>query len=237
LNVISKENLLRSQRQIAEIKEFESDPFQIHNLLSKDQVAELIDVYESSDKTVKDTGPVVSKIDYNNTVFREILTKLSTVLGEIDIRYAHFFEVDRPHVLHIDDDFDFPRSYKAITVPLRHDGHTNPKFYVYNQHYYGGPAKFLKDREIDPSVHYNVPVTDYNNIDGLDDIGIPADVRKGIDHLKDKWLEGLSVKAYFPWNVTSGIVFDSLQIHSAGNFKQQGVSKKLGLSIFTKDPK
>jgi len=28
-----------------------------------------------------------------------------------------------------------------------------------------------------------------------------------------------------------------LQIHSAGNFKQQGVSKKLGLSIFTKDPK
>ena len=57
-----------------------------------------------------------------------------------------------------------------------------------------------------------------------------------IDHLKDEWLEGLSVKAYFPWIVASAIVFDSLQLHSAGNFAKQGVTEKIGLSIFTQDP-
>jgi len=228
---------MRSTEQINQIKRFESDPFQVHSIITQSDVDKLLDTFENSEKIVKATGPVVAEIDHGDPILTKILTQLTSVLGNFDIRYAHFFSVERPHVLHIDDDFDYPNSYKAITVPLWHNGLSDPKFFVFNQHYYSGPAKFFKDREIDPDVHYNAPVTDYSNIDGLDETGIPNFLREQIDHLKDPWLDGLSIKAYFPWTITSAIVFDSLQIHSAGNFAKQGVTKKIGLSIFTKDPK
>ena len=228
---------MRSAEQINKIKKFESDPFQAHNILSRSDVDFLLKTFDHSQKTIKSTGPVVAKIDYENIVFQKILNHLYPLIGNFEIRYAHFFAVEKPHVLHIDDDHDYPNSYKAITVPLWHDGKKDPKFFVFNQHYYGGPAKFFKNREIDPKVHYNIPVTDYTEIEGKDEYGIPKQIREQIDHLKDSWLEGLSVKAYFPWTVTSAIVFDSLQIHSAGNFTKQGVTKKIGLSIFTKDPR
>lgn len=228
---------MRSKQQINEIKKFESNPFQIHNILTHDDIEMLLNTFNDSEKTIKSTGPVVSKIDYDNPILAKILNQLYPLIGNFEIRYAHFFSVEKPHVLHIDDDDDYPRSYKAITVPLWHNGTSDPKFFVFNQHYYGGPAKFFKNREVDPKVHYNIPITDYSKIDGLDTYGIPDYLRQQIDHLKDTWLEGLSVNAYFPWTPTSAIIFDSLQIHSANNFNKQQVTKKIGLSIFTKDPK
>ena len=54
-----------------------------------------------------------------------------------------------------------------------------------------------------------------------------------LSHLKEEWLEGLTVQKYFPWTIGSIICFDSLQIHSASNFLNCGIESKLGLSIFT----
>ena len=56
---------------------------------------------------------------------------------------------------------------------------------------------------------------------------------KNLSHLKEEWLEGLTVQKYFPWTIGSIICFDSLQIHSASNFLNCGIESKLGLSIFT----
>lgn len=227
---------LRSQEQIDAIKKYESDPFQLLNIISKDDVEHLLSVFYDNEKEQKATGPEVCFLDHNDLVLKKIVAMLEDSIGKFNFRAVQFFKANRPHILHIDDDFHYPNTYKAILIPLWHNGHTDPNFFIYNQHYYGGPAKFFKGRKVDPAVHYNLPVTDYKEIDGIDKIGIPGPVREKIDHLKDEWLEGLSVKAYFPWIVTSAIVFDSLQLHSAGNFLKQGVTEKIGLSIFTQDP-
>jgi hypothetical protein len=56
---------------------------------------------------------------------------------------------------------------------------------------------------------------------------------KMLGHLKSKWLEGLSVHCYFPWTIGSIIAFDSLRLHCSSNFKNIGIKRKIGLSIFT----
>ena len=55
-----------------------------------------------------------------------------------------------------------------------------------------------------------------------------------LNHLKKEWLDGLSIDNYFPWKIGSVIAFDSLRLHSASDFNRAGITKKLGLSIFTK---
>ena len=229
---------MRTSNQIKEIKKFESDPFQVFEIISAEQVGELIQVWhQSTDKVHKETGPTTVKLEKTNPVLQHIMKKLKPTIGECSIRYASFFDVERPHVIHIDDDFDYPVAYKAITIPLWHNGQDTPDFYVFDQHYYGGPAKFFKNRKTEPKVHYNKPIIDYSTIDGLQDTGINEYHMSQLDHLDNEWLEGLTVKESFSWTLGSAIVFDSLQLHCSGNFANQGVKRKIGLSIFTKDPK
>ncbi len=37
----------------------------------------------------------------------------------------------------------------------------------------------------------------------------------------------------FDWKIGSVVGFDSLRLHCASNFKKAGISKKLGLAVFT----
>ena len=81
------------------------------------------------------------------------------------------------------------------------------------QYYYGGPPRNVNKADIliRPKF-YNEYITDYENVfqqkyETID----PKDM--GI-HLKEEWLEGLTVQKYFPGPVIYIICFDSLQIHS-----------------------
>lgn len=228
---------MRTDKQIATIKAHESDPFQILDIVSVEQISNLLQVWhKSTDKLKKETGPTTVKLPKDNLILQSIVDKLQPMIGNFTIRHASFFDVERPHVIHIDDEFDYPVAYKAITIPLWHNGQDTPDFYVFDQHYYGGPAKFFKNRKTEPKVHYNKPIIDYSTIDGLRDTGINEYHMSQLDHLDNEWLEGLTVKESFSWTLGSAIVFDSLQLHCSGNFANQGVKRKIGLSIFTKDP-
>ena len=63
---------------------------------------------------------------------------------------------------------------------------------------------------------------------GLDDFEL-----QHLTHLKSKWLEGLSVNKYFDWRIGSVISFDSLNLHCSSDFNASGITRKIGLSIFT----
>lgn len=224
----------RTTDQIENIKKYQSDPFQIMDILSDTEVHDLLCQYAKSDKKKKVTNPTVSAISANNKIISKVVNFLKPQIGNFDVRSAFFFDVTSPHVLHVDDSFEYPQSHKGILLPLWHDGYNDPHFFVFNQHYYQGPSKFFKNRKTSVKVHYNKPVYEYSDIEDLDDVGINDYHKSMLTHLDPEWLDGLSVNTCFPWTIGSAIVFDSLQIHCASNFIAEGVTNKIAISIFTK---
>lgn len=228
---------MRTQQQIEEIKKTHSDSIQMHNVLDQQSISDLLEYYHCSDKTEKNTGPKVVYVKEGDGIIDNILPILRLQFGNFKVRSCHFFDVTKPHVLHNDDSFDYPQSYKAFTIPLWvSKGDCNKiKLVMFDQYYYDGPAKFFKGEDFsEEPFFYNQPVYDYSRIENLTDKGIPSPIRNAmLSHLNSRWLEGLSVSSFFPWTIGSVIAFDSLRIHCSSNFTKIGVEQKIGLSIFT----
>ena len=228
---------MRTTEQIGFLKKYHSAPVQLTKVLDSKKVNFLLDYYHNQEKIEKNTGPKVVYVNEGDSVIDDILFLLRERFGNFKLRSAHFFEVETPHVLHIDDDFNLPNSYKAFTIPLWVDCNdcNKIKLIMFDQYYYGGPVKFFKDEVFDKEViFYNKHLYEYTDVENLVDTGIPKNIKtKMLGHLKPKWLEGLSVHCYFPWTIGSIIAFDSLRIHCSSNFKHIGIKRKIGLSIFT----
>ena len=231
---------MRTTEQINLIKKNQSDPVQLLNAVSTEDIKNLINFYKNDAVTrEKNTGPKVCFIKEGQGLIDNILKLLRTQFGNFKVRNAHFFDVTKPHMIHIDDDFEYSNSYKAFTIPLIVEGAdcNLAKLIMFNQYYYGGPAKFIKGTNPDwIPVSYNKFITDYTDIENKDDNGIPDDIKKFITHLQPLWTHKLSVHSYFPWTIGSIIAFNALQLHCASNFKEHGISRKLGISIFTTLP-
>ena len=226
---------MRTDEQIAEIKRHHSAPTQTLNLLNQEKVNFLLDYYNNSNNVIeKNTGPKVLYVKPGEGIIDDILEKLVPIIGNFNVRSAHFFDVKRPHVLHNDDSADYPTSYKAITIPLYIDGKGIPRLVFFDQYFYHGPVKLFNGRKKETETYYNLALTEYSDVENLNYTRISDCIRQRLlTHLEERWLEGLSVQDYFPWTIGSGIIFDSLQIHCASNFLNEGVKRKVGLSIFT----
>ena len=225
---------MRTIEQISKLQKNQGPSFQIDNFLSPDKVSSLLEFYHSEQKIVKNTGPKVVFVEKNQGIIDDILSDLEMHIGNFSVRSAHFFDVTRPHVLHIDDDFDLPDTYKAITLPLYINGDAIPSLYMFDQYYYNGPAKFFNGKDKVKNIHYNKPVFEYSDVYETNSLGIPKEFLDDLTHLDSNWLDGLSVNNKFSWKIGSAIIFDSLRIHCANNFLKQGITQKIGLSIFTK---
>jgi hypothetical protein len=236
---------MRSQEEIARIKARIIDPYSIDNFLSLEDIDHLIELFESQKtqpNTVhKNTGPITLDInDYlydTDPVMSKIIVKLKEEIGEFDITSSFFFTTDYPHVIHNDDTFELPNGvYKGITIPLKAYGsNLIPKLCFFNQFYFQGPAKFFYgDKDI--PTYYNKQVYDYKDVDGVvDAMLIDKSIRVTyLPHLKSKWLHGLTLWNMLDWKPTSALIFDSVRLHCASDFRQQGITHKLGISIFTK---
>jgi hypothetical protein len=233
---------MRSQEEIAHIKARIIDPYSINNFLSLEDIDHLIELFESQKtqpNTVhKNTGPITLDInDYlydTDPVMSKIIVKLKEEIGEFDITSSFFFTTDYPHVIHNDDTFELPDSvYKGITIPLKTYGSDKvPKLCFFDQLYFHGPAKFFNgDRDL--PTYYNKQVYEYSDVDGL--VNTPlVDTDKLFTHLKSSWLKGLSLHSVLEWRPGSAIIFDSVRLHCASDFRQLNIQSKLAISIFTK---
>jgi len=227
---------MRTQEQIQELKKMQSPPVQLWNVLTPSKIQELIEYHNQNEKIEKNTGPVISYVKEGEGIIDDILVLLRNTFGNFKVRTAHFFDVAKPHIIHIDDDYKFPKSYKAFTIPLELRGckDNKVKLVFFDQYYYGGPAKFVQNANTEGQPqYYNSFVTDYKDIEGLVDNDINEEHVKLLGHIKEDWSKGLSVQKYFPWHIGSIIAFDSLQLHCSSNFLSTGATSKLGLSIFT----
>jgi hypothetical protein len=234
---------MRNQSQIASIKAKVSDPYIIDNFISVDDVDYLIKLFNSQEiaenKVYKNTGPITLDIEpyLEDSVVSKIIDKLIKEIGPFEITSGFFFTTNFPHIIHNDDTFKLPDGvYKGITIPLKAYGSDRiPKLCFFDQFYFHGPAKFFYgDKDI--PTYYNKQVYDYKEVDGiLDNMLIDESTRVSyLTHLKPKWLTGLTLWGTLDWRPTSALIFDSTRLHCASDFRQQGITYKLGISIFTK---
>ena len=242
---------MRTTEQINNIKKTFSDPYIVHDFIKPSDVAHLIKLFDEDNndgnidphqsKIYKNTGPITLSIYkyLSDPVVNDIITRLKLAIGNFEITAGFFFFTDYPHIIHNDDTFQLPDTvYKGITIPLRLDAESIVDYSnlcFFDQHYFHGPSKFFKGSK-DVPTYYNKQVYEYSNVDGL--LGhnsIDEDLyQKYFTHLKREWLEGLSLHSVLPWKPGSCIIFDSLQLHCASDFRKHNIKSKLGISIFTK---
>lgn len=234
---------MRSLNQIESIKARVSDPYSIEDFLSFNDIDYLVKLFDlqeiESNKVYKNTGPITLDIKpyLGDPVVSNIIDKLVEEIGPFEITAGFFFTTNYPHIIHNDDTFELPDGvYKGITIPLKAYGSDRiPKLCFFDQFYFHGPAKFFYG-EKDIPTYYNKQVYDYQDVDGIaDSMLIDESTRVSyLTHLKPKWLTGLTFWGALDWRPTSVLIFDSTRLHCASDFRQQGITHKLGISIFTK---
>jgi hypothetical protein len=213
-----------------------NDTVVVDKFLDDEEIKELIELYHNKDKIHKNTGPVVSNLQ-DDPIFEKLVTRLKPLIGDFKVYSAAYFYVTFPHIIHNDDLFDLPNTFKAITLPLQlnYSGNNKelPSLCMFDQYYLDGPAKFFNGSKDIPT-YYNKQIYEYSNVENKTDQPFPEDIRlKYLTHLKKPWLEGFSIKSIHTWQPGSAIIFDALRLHCASDFRQLGISSKLGISIFT----
>ena len=234
---------MRSPEQIASIKQTFNDPYVVNNFLSKEDIDTLVDIFRSSNvlgpKVYKNTGPVTLDIaPYKDLdVVKKILSKIESKIGPYEITAGFFFETNYPHVIHNDDTFELPDNvYKAIAIPLSIEGNSteHPKLCFFDQHYFHGPAKFFYGETNIPT-YYNKQIYNYDDIDGLTDKQFDVSLWTQLfTHVRPAWLNGLTMHSALDWVPGNAMIFDSVQLHCASDFRKLGIKSKLGISVFTK---
>lgn len=233
---------MRTQDQIKQIKELISDPFYVENFLSVEEVNSLVNLFEQQqiepNKVYKNTGPITLNINdfFGNSVIQKIFDCLPAHIGKFELTTGFFFWTNYPHIIHNDDIYELPSNvYKGVTLPLKIYGPGIPKLFFFDQFYFHGPSKFFKG-ESDVPTFYNKQIYSYEDVDMIKEgMHIDKNTRlKYFTHVKDKWLEGLSLWGGFDWLPGNAIIFDSTRIHCASDFRTLGIQAKLGISIFTK---
>jgi len=237
---------MRNEEEISVIRSNITDPFFVPNFLLENEISYLIKIFEESlDNNCssiikKNTGPVTLNLNNFNQdqVVTNIIDRLKSIIGNYVITAAFFYKTEYPHVIHNDDTFELPNDvYKGITLPLKLYGENVkefPQLCFFDQLYFHGPAKFFKN-ENDIPTYYNEQIYDYSRIENLAAAEFDQKLYETyFTHLKKHWLDGMSIKCMIPWIPRNAIIFDSIRLHCASDFRRVGVHSKLGISIFTK---
>jgi hypothetical protein len=238
---------MRSQEEINRIKSRFSEPYTIYGFLSDEEVKYLISIFRNNNqdkingyegKIKKNTGPITLGLEpfLDDPVIRKIFEKLKDHIGDFELNAGFFFETDYPHIIHNDDTFDLKDVYKGITIPLSLEGtfEEYPKLCFFDQCYFQGPAKFFAGDKNIPT-YYNKQLYEYSEVDGITDTQFDKRIYdKLFTHLRYKWLSNLSLKTVLEWKPTTALVFDSVRLHCASDFRRLGITSKLGISIFTR---
>lgn len=209
-------------------------PFQVLDFIDYKYLAVLMSEHRNNPDVIsKNTGPQVSH-NMDSPIIEWCIAKLKQNFGEFDVLNTQVFETTYPHILHNDWSPDDRGEGLAFLIPLAHDGDENPNFVVYDQYYRTGAVKLYGGGPGPRKVYYNKPLLSYEDVENLNEDPFDQEFYdKYLTHLKPNWVQGLSVNSLFEWKPTSMICFHRNNIHSASDFRKQGVTKKVGLSIFT----
>lgn len=235
----------RPQEQVDEILSKVSNTVVLKNFMSRSDRNILLDIYHNNkNRDHKNTGPttLIAREFKDDPKFTKIFNKIQTKLElKLKVWGGNFFETETPYVIHNDVDYRHDIiPAKCIVIPLQkfymENSVVNDKdaqFYIFDQMFFHAPVKCFKNAK-DIKNFYNWPLYDYTDVYGLHKDNRKPDIN--ISHFDEKypqWCEGFSVESACNWVPGDVIVFDCVRLHCASNFLDNGVSKKIGLSLFT----
>ena len=202
------------------------------------------DIYNSnSRRIIKNTGPIALIADEFKELpaFQNIFNKVQKELQlDLNIWAGNFFETDKPYVIH--NDVDYRHNIipgKCLVIPLQkfyledapvRDSDT--QFHIFDQMFFHAPVKCFKGSTDIPNF-YNWPLYDYKDVHGLHEDNRKPDINTMFDEKYPQWMEGFSIESSCDWVPGDVIVFDCVRLHCASNFLDNGIYKKIGLSLFT----
>lgn len=242
--------MLRTPEEKSEILSRLSPSQHLPGVVPADMINMLMEVYNTSPKNKKPTGPIT--VDYyprpeslaeRGETLAEWWLKvdefITPYIGEHNTFTTNFFEVTIPHILHNDDSVLLkPRLHKTIVIPLEIIKPSN--FAVFDQCYLDGPVKLRHGGQFGgkthdkPVVYYNNDLLDNSELEFYTGQDFDPDVHaKYFTHMPYRRFHGLSVESIMPWKPGDMIIFDTARIHCAADFTAQGIDKKIGFSIFT----
>lgn len=231
---------MRTPEQIAAILSRVSSPCLVEDFVCPSDIQELIGIFRShlEHHTKKHTGPVTLGVQgfLDLPVMKRLLSRMENEIGPFELNAGLFFETSVPHVIHNDDVYSLPDTYKAFTIPLEISGFSGsyPDLCFFDQFYFNGPAKFFKGSS-NIAAHFNASIYEYSGVHGLAEGKMDDELyQRYFTHLPSRWLEGLSLHSAVKWIPGTAIVFDSLRLHSSSDFRKLGITSKLGLSMFTR---
>lgn len=210
--------------------------------VSSSMIEYCLDYFNGSEKILKygleSAGPQVINYSPDRNEKQEWFTPVQELVWDIlgsncYVWGSNIFRVEKPHILHNDDYEEkiYP-IYKTLVLPLEVSKPTN--FVTFDQAYLDGPVKLFKGYDPVPNSYYNKSLTDYSNIINYTDKPFDKETHeKYLSHIPYEALHGLTVEKVIPWVPGNAIIFDMGRIHSASNFVAEGISHKIGFSIFT----
>lgn len=236
--------MLRTPEEKSEILSRLQPSESIAGVVSSDVRQMLLDVYHNSpDKIEKNTGPTVLDYDPNKNGWpewaRTVDELITPYIGEHQIYFANFFDVTYPHRIHNDDSIKKkPRMHKNCVIPLWIEGAEHTHFATFDQCYLDGPVKVVhgadKQKIMASTKYYNEPLTDTAELEyytGKDFDQVLWE--KYFTHQGLNRFHGLSVEGMLKWQPGNLLIFDGARIHCAADFRKVGVTRKIGLSVFT----
>ena len=125
-----------------------------------------------------------------------------------------------------------------MVIPLEISKPT--EFAIFDQCYLDGPVKLRhggvpKNKNHDkPTTYYNTDLTDNSKLINYTGKDFDPDIwEEKFTHYGIEKFHGLSIESIVKWNPGDIIIFDTARIHCATDFRKQGITRKLGYSIFT----
>lgn len=206
----------------------------IEGALSQELLEILIeDFYSGVDKILPGR-----KFKLNTDRARELLLPIirNYLPGQWVVDGGNYFETEVPYRLHCDSGKDTVKKlYYNIVIPLKLWGspvNVDLNKLIVTDQRWGGDAAFFVKGDPDATNEYNTCVRDYSDIGGTGE-EIDQKLLELCTHLNPQNLVGFTIKECITWTPGDIILFKRDLIHTTSNWRAAGVTKKLGLSLFT----
>jgi len=232
-------------KNIEEIKKYESPPKVIKNLYSKEEIENFLKLYKNLPITTNNKKQNVIKKrwlqGYDEKLEKLFYERLKKEIGDFQMDnlkdengkdiYGLIQESYAPIGLHVDAGFDVKNKiYKQSLVPLTPVGST----VIFKNRFYKGSTTFTQDPEElkkkNLSYGQNKRSSEHLQLYG----DKPFDKKlheKYLKHEKIENLKGLEVELIFEWEVGSMLIFDRTHLHCSSSVIE---GKKIGLATFTR---
>ena len=232
-------------KNIEEIKKYESPPKVIKNLYSKEEIENFLKLYKNLPITTNNKKQNVIKKrwlqGYDEKLEKLFYERLKKEIGDFQMDnlkdengkdiYGLIQESYAPIGLHVDAGFDVKNKiYKQSLIPLTPVGST----VIFKNRFYKGSTTFTQDPEElkkkNLSYGQNKRSSEHLQLYG----DKPFDKKlheKYLKHEKIENLKGLEVELIFEWEVGSMLIFDRTHLHCSSSVIE---GKKIGLATFTR---